>query len=303
MTCSAAGDWSRREVLAVLGAGVATVVLGACGDDGTSPPDDGEQAEPLRTQLSYGDAPSQSVDLAIPGGVAERMPVVVLVHGGSWGLDRVDRSVMEPLVPSLLERGWAVANVGYRGVEEAGGGFPGTFDDAAAATDALVGASLDRPLDLARVATVGHSAGGHLALWLASRHPLPPDAPGAGPPFEPVGAVSLAGVADLRPAGSEGVLVDAVSELLGGPPDQVPERYAVASPAELVPIGVPVALVHGSDDDVVPLANAESYVAAAEAAGDPVELVVIEGSGHNDALDPTHPAWDAALTRLGQLLG
>jgi acetyl esterase/lipase len=296
-------SWSRREVLAALGAGVAAVVLGGCGDDGTSPPDADEPVEPLRTQLSYGDAPGQSVDLTIPGGVAERMPVVVLVHGGSWGRDRVDRSAMEPLVPSLLERGWAVANVGYRGVEDAGGGFPGTFEDVAAAMDALVGSSLDRPIDLARVATVGHSAGGHLALWLVSRHRLPADAPGAGPPFGPVGAVALAGVADLRLAATEGVLVDAVAGLLGGPPDQVPDRYAVASPAELVPIGVPVAMVHGTDDDVVPLANAQAYVAAAEAAGDPVELVVIEGSGHNDGLDPGHPAWDAALTRLERLLG
>jgi alpha-beta hydrolase superfamily lysophospholipase len=115
--------------------------------------------------------------------------------------------------------------------------------------------------------------------------------------------VSLAGVADLRVAAGEGVLVDAVVALLGGRPDEVPDRYAVASPAALVPIGLPVSLVHGTADDVVPLANAEAYVAAAEAAGDPAELVAVDGAGHDAVIDPDHPAWDAALGRLEQLLG
>ena len=156
---------------------------------------------------------------------------------------------MTPLARDLAARGIAAWNIEYRRVGQEGGGWPGTLEDVAAAADAVVGLE---GVDASRVATVGHSAGGHLALWLAARHRLPEGAPGAGPRLRPLGAVSQAGVSDLVAGARAGLGGGACQALLGGEPDDVPERYAVASPAALLPLGVPQLLVHGARDDLVP---------------------------------------------------
>jgi acetyl esterase/lipase len=245
-------------------------------------------------EVRYGDDPSQRLELTRPAGVPSP-PVALLIHGGFWRAQH-GLEIMRRLVPSLVADGWAVANVEYRRVGD-GGGWPTTLADAAAATDALA----DQPgLDLDRVVSIGHSAGGHLATWLAARPRLPAGAPGASPRVILRGAVSQAGVVDLVGSATANLGAGAAQDLLGGAPSAVPDRYAVASPLARLPLGVPVALVHGVDDDIVPVDQSRRYAIAAQAAGDDVALHEVPGD-HFVVIDPNHPAWTvcrAALRRL-----
>jgi acetyl esterase/lipase len=248
-------------------------------------------------RIEYGDEPSQHLELYRPEG-AGPWAVVVLVHGGFWRIAH-GLELMRPMVGGLVERGLAVANIEYRRVGEPGGGWPGTLDDVAAAIDALDG----RPgLDTSRVVTAGHSAGGHLAVWAAARHVLSEGVPGADPLVDPIAAVSMAGVVDLLGAAAEHLGGDAAQELLGGEPSEVGTRYQIASPMELVPIGVPVVLVHGTTDDRVPVAQSEDYEEVASAAGDAVELITVEGADHFSVLDPTSELWQRALAAIERLI-
>ncbi|MFA9429516.1 alpha/beta hydrolase family protein [Egicoccus sp. AB-alg2] len=259
----------------------------------------------MRTER-YGPATDQVADLWLPDGDLPETgwPVVVLVHGGFWRHQYV-RDLTEPLARDLARRGFAVWNVEYRRVpppdrvipDEDRGGWPNTLLDVAAAVDAL--ADLDAPLDLTRVAVVGHSAGGHLALWLAGRSRLPAGAVGAAPRLVPTVAVGLAPVADLRRGERDGMGSGAMADLLGGASSDVPERWDLADPVQLVGHGVPVLLVHGEDDDSVPLAQSEAYAAAVTAVGDEVELLV-DTCEHMAVIDPDEPLWQRAAAWLEQ---
>ena len=253
---------------------------------------------PPARQIAYGDHPDQVGNLHLPADGEGPWPVVVLIHGGFWRWGW-DRTLMTPLARDLASRGLAAWNVEYRRVGQEGGGWPGTFEDAAAALDAV--AELEA-VDSTRVVTVGHSAGGHLALWLAGRHRIAAGAPGAAPRVRPCAAVSLAGVADLVRGAAVGLGDGACAALLGGSPGERPERYAVASPAALLPLGVLQVLVHGTEDDVVPPAQSRDYADAAAAAGDDVELVEVAGADHFDVVEPEHSAWAAVANRLPRLL-
>lgn len=219
-------------------------------------------------------------------------PVVVLVHGGFWRAP-YRRDLMSGLAHDLAGRGWAAFNIDYCRVGDAGGGWPGTLADVAAAVDHLAGLAGPAELDLARVLAVGHSAGGQLALWLAGRPGLPASAPGAAPAVRVSAAVSQAGVCDLVSGADLGR--GAARELLGGAPEQLPERYLLASPQARLPLGVPGLLVHGDADDRVPVTQSRGYAAAAAEHGERVELVELAGVGHFEHLDPGHPAWQAVL--------
>lgn len=197
---------------------------------------------------------------------------------------------MTELCLDLANRGLAAWNVEYRRVGS-GGGWPETFEDVAAGVDALAG--LDAPLDLERVAAVGHSAGGHLALWAASRPTLPDGVPGAQPRVRVRAAVSQAGVLDLRLAAQLVPSAEPTQALLGDPADHE-DRYELASPRERVPLGIPQLVLHGDRDDTVSIRIATSYAAAARAAGDACELVVLNGTGHFEHLDAGSPAWQVA---------
>jgi acetyl esterase/lipase len=207
---------------------------------------------------------------------------------------------MTPLAHALVTRGLAVWNVDYRGTGADGGGWPATLLDVAAAIDHLTAVS---EVDPGRVATVGHSAGGHLALWLAARHRLPLDAVGALPRVRPGAAVAQAGVLDLVDGARAGLGRGAVQALLGGDPTDQPGRYAVSSPRALVPLGVPQLLVHGEDDDDVPTTQTREYAIAATTAGDDVDAVVLPATDHFQVIDPLHEAWrlvaDWVTARLG----
>ena len=243
-------------------------------------------------EYRYGPASAQVCELHLPGGPPRA--VAVLVHGGFWRA-RYDRTQEHAVAADLVARGWAVWNVDYRGVGEgpsAGGGWPGTFQDVAAAVDLLADVGEQLPLD--KVAVAGHSAGGQLALWIAGRHRLRPGAPGAAPRVRPVAAVAQAGVVDLVTAARDGVGNGAVVDVLGGTPDARPVRYALTSPMALVPLGVPVLLVTGDADDTVPSSLSASWAAAARAAGDDVTLHVEPGEGHMGHVDPASRVWAVA---------
>ncbi len=212
---------------------------------------------------------------------------MVVIHGGYWKA-RYDRSLMTGLCEDLVDHGVAAWNLEYRRVGN-GGGWPETFDDVAAGVDLLF--DLEAPLDLDRIAAVGHSAGGHLALWAAARATLSSPAPGAGPRVLPRAVVSQAGVADLRLAAITSPSDEPTCALLGGSPATHPERYAVASPRERVPLGVEQLVLHGEDDETVSRKISESYVAAAVAVGDPCELRVLPCTEHFEHIDPSTDAW------------
>ena len=213
-----------------------------------------------------------------------RRPAVVLVHGGYWR-DAYDLTLEDRVAHDLAARGYVVWNVDYR---PSSAGWPATLEDAAAAYDHVV--TSDR-VDPERITVVGHSAGGHLALWLAARHLLPGGAPGSDPRGpRPAAVVAQAPIAALAEAARArlGDGGDAVQALVGGEPDEVPDRYAVADPVQLLPTGVRTTCVHAADDSVVPLWQSESLGAAAD--------LVVVGRGHFEHLDPASEAC-AAMRR------
>ncbi len=260
------------------------------------------------SRLAYGPEPLQFGDLYIPNEPGPH-PIVILIHGGYWRA-RYGLDLMNSLAEDLAKRGFAAWNIEYRrvgnpGVGNPGGGWPGTFLDVALATDYLRKLAPFYTLDLQRVVPIGHSAGGHLAFWLAARPRIPffaQHSPLAGSqlpgeneetatPLALAGAISLAGVVDLEMAWQLHLSNDAVVELLGGTIANVPERYAVASPAAMLPLGVPQVLIHGTSDDSVPLEVSQAYAKAARSVNDPIIYLELEGVDHFDVIDPHSNAW------------
>jgi acetyl esterase/lipase len=246
-------------------------------------------------RIPYGDGQAQFGELWRPAG-SPRSGVVVVVHGGFWRA-RYDLSLGRPLAADLVRRGWTVWNLEYRRVG-AGGGWPATFADVAAGIDRLA----DLDLDVSSVLTVGHSAGGQLAVWAAARPLLAEGAPGAGPRVRVSAAVSQAGVLAMAAAAREGVGSGAVVDLLGGLPDEVPDRYAVTDPVALLPLPVPVLCVHSRADDSVPFSLSERYVAAASRAGGHAELREVAGE-HMAVIDPADASWQVVADALPALAG
>jgi acetyl esterase/lipase len=242
---------------------------------------------PERRVHRYGDDRSQLGELFLPAR-ADGLPVAVLLHGGFWR-DAYDRSLMDGLCDDLARSGWAAWNLEYRRVG-GGGGWPETFLDVAAGIDELL-VLAGRELDLGVVVTIGHSAGGHLALWAAARPGLPREVPGAQPRVRVSQAVAQAGAVDLVEAARLRLGRGAAEELLRVSPGEAPERYALASPAARLPLGVPQLVVHGGRDEIVPAAMSRAYARDATAAGDRVDLVVHDELGHFEHLDPRSPAW------------
>lgn len=240
--------------------------------------------------------------LPAPSGEPNAAPVVVLIHGGFWR-DGFFLDLMDPLIPPLLERGYAVWNIEYRRVG-AGGGYPATFEDVAAAVDqlAVLPAATAASVDLARVAVVGHSAGGHLAAWSGARPSLPADAVGADPQVSPSLVVSQAGVLDLVGCAQQGVGGSACVDLVGVRPadgsGRSPGRYAVTSPTEMVPFDAVVVAVHGELDRIVPTSQSVTFVDRATSSGMDATYVPIAEADHFSNLDPGHAAWTAVLDAL-----
>jgi acetyl esterase/lipase len=232
----------------------------------------------------YGDKRSQFGELFLPPG-DRPFPVAVVIHGGFWKA-QYSRRLMHPLCRDLAGRGWAAWNLEYRRLGRlSGGGWPTTFDDLDAGIDHL--RVLQAPLDLTRVVTIGHSAGGHLAALAATR---------PGPSVRVTGVVAQAGVLDLERAWEWRLSDGVVRRLMGGTPEQRPDRYAAASPAARLPLGVPALLTHGGRDDIVPAAMSEEFH---RRAGEGCELVMEPEAGHFEHIDPGSGLWRAVVGWLG----
>jgi acetyl esterase/lipase len=226
------------------------------------------------TTHRYGEHRDQFCELSGAGG-----PTALLIHGGFWRA-KYACDLMRPMSADLNARGWTTWNVEYRRVGS-GGGYPATFQDVAAACRAA------GELGLEPLVAIGHSAGGHLALWLASEHLVS-------------AAISLAGVSCLADAVVDHLGDGAAVELMRSTPDESPGAYAHADPLQRLPTGVPTILVHGEHDETVPISQSRTYADAARAAGDDCELLEFPG-GHFDVIEPSSRVWPTIAARLESL--
>ncbi|MGW5633761.1 alpha/beta hydrolase [Streptomyces sp. NPDC003832] len=258
---------------------------------------------------AYGDHPDQVIDFYAPrvqAAPGTPVPVVAVLHGGAWR-SPYDRRHITPFAGFLAGRGFAVAVVEYRrgaeGAADRAGRWPDTLDDVAAALDALpalVAGALPQA-DPGRTVVTGHSAGGHLALWAAARHLLPPDAPWRTDGPAPLrGVVALAPIADFAVADKLDVCGGAARQFLGGD-EHFAERRPYADPALLLPTGIATTLVQGRTDVDVPQAVAEAYADAAARAGEVVGLTLLEDVGHFPLIDPAADACAVVAEEIAQL--
>ena len=242
--------------------------------------------------VHYGAAPSQVAELFLPKGKGPH-PVIVLLHGGCFLAEYQGLAQTSAIAADLAGRGYAVWNLDYRKLGEPGAGYPGTFQDVAAAVDRLRTEAPKYDLDLHRVIAVGHSAGGHLALWAAARGRLPADSPlRTADPLPIRTVVSLAGIGDLKGQGKVFAIPcgdDTLERLIDISRRKAP--YADTSPAELLPSGTRVVMVHGAYDPVLPPYTGRAYVQLARRAGDPAQVITIPDAGHFDVVIPTTAAW------------
>ncbi|HYJ30548.1 MAG TPA: alpha/beta hydrolase [Allosphingosinicella sp.] len=265
--------------------------------------------------LSYGADGMQVADLWLPEGPGPH-PTVLMVHGGCWQTEIADRRIMAWTSEDLRRRGIAVWNIDYRGVDRAGGGYPGTFSDAAAAADALRDQAPRHKLDISRLVAIGHSAGGHLALWLAARPAvnararsllIPRGSPLIGTnPIAIRTVISLGGLPDLEvaatPPGS-GCGTEIIERLVGPPTLSSRNVFADTSVPRLAPLGVPQVLINGLQDRIIPTSYAEAYARRMRAAGDDVRVRMIDHTGHVELISPGTAAWTAAVEEIERALG
>lgn len=255
--------------------------------------------------VHYGADPLQVADIWVPAGRG-RHPTVLMVHGGCWQTAIADRTIMNWVAEDLRRRGIAVWNIDYRGVDRPGGGYPGTFRDASAAADALRANAARYHLDLTHLVAVGHSAGGHLALWLAGRPRLPSGSPlRSARPLAIHAVVSLGGLPDLEEAArsENGCGNEVIGRLTaGGLAAPRSNPFADTSVPRLAPLGVPQVLINGRQDRIIPAAYAESYAAPMRAAGDDVRVRMIDRTGHVELVAPESAAWGAAVEEIERAL-
>ncbi len=258
-------------------------------------------------RLTYGPEPEQFGELRLPAG-SGRVPVVVVIHGGCWVAEMATLQNSRALADALRREGLATWNIEYRRLGSPGGGWPGTFRDVGTAVDYVRTLARQYPrLDTTRVVVVGHSAGAHLALWAAARAKLPAGSairtPGA--PLRPCGAVALDGPPDLAPfVGLDAEVCGApvITQLLGGAPDAVPERWHDASPAALLPFGVPTRLVAGTPNGMMVAEACRAWEQQARAGGDTdARYVPVPGAGHFEVIAPTGAAYAAVLASVREL--
>lgn len=253
-------------------------------------------------RMRYGNDPNHFAEIRFPNGKGP-FPLLFVVHGGFWQ-SVYNLSHIGHLCAALTSKGIITCNIEYRRIGNPGGGWPGTFQDISLATHKIVQTTSSDPrFDHARTAILGHSAGGHLALWLAGCHRISKGSPIHIDEKQAVTkAISLAGVSDLRLAWKQKLGHGIVTRLMRGTPNEYPEKYDAGSPIELLPTGAIQALVHGSNDDIVPISQSEAYVEKAERLGDWPTFVKLNGTGHFELIDPESDAWPAVVKTVLSLL-
>lgn len=300
-------DVRRRTLLSPGLIGVATaVILGALSASCSSGPKE-EAVE--RHKYRYGEDASQWGELFLPESTAIR-GVVVVIHGGYWR-SQYGAELGEPLARDLALHGMAAWNLEYRRAGN-GGGWPHTFEDVLAGIDKLRDIAGIHHLDLGKVVALGHSAGGHLAVWAAGRDKLgqlgAPDADrqllrkNGTAAVHLTGVVSQSGLLNLADAEKLNLSNGAVSNLMGGSSGKYPKRHKYADPMSAVPLRIPVYAVHGTDDDTVPPSQSEAYAGMAKSAGGPVQLLKVPGD-HFSLIDPKTPAYRKCRELVQGLLG
>ena len=262
-------------------------------------------SSPADHRIQYGKDPFQFGDLRLPK-TSGRHPVAVVIHGGCWKSRFADLQNTAALSSALTNSGLATWNIEYRRIDNPGGAWPGTFEDVANAVDYLSVLAKDYPLDLKRVIVIGHSAGGHLATWVAARPRLSQQSPlFSKEPLPVKGVVNLAGPADLEsflPLQNSVCGDTVITKLIGGSPSEMPQRYKEASPVNLLPIGIKQILIIGAQDKAVPPESGKKYEEDAKKKGDDVRLIVIENASHFEVIAPGSVAWpkveESALSLL-----
>jgi pimeloyl-ACP methyl ester carboxylesterase len=262
-------------------------------------------SKPADVHSAYGTDPNQFGELRLPVGSGPH-PVAVVIHGGCWLSTYADLRNSDAMADALRAEGIATWNIEYRCVDQFGGGWPGTFLDAGMATDHLRQLAEAHALDLSRVLTIGHSAGGHLALWVASRRTLDADGPLWTPdPLSLLGTIVLGGPGDLKRFTANADIEcqqGIVSRLLGGLPDEVPDRYHQGSPVERLPLGIRQVFISSEYDWVVFPALGEEYTAKARAVGDEAEHIIVKNAGHHELMAPGSVTWPTIREAVREML-
>lgn len=256
---------------------------------------------PYDQRIAYGDDSLQFGELRLPKGRGP-FPVAIVIHGGCWRAE-YDHRHATPLAAALTARGIATWTIAYRRIGDPGGGWPGTFEDVARAVDHVRAMAREFHLDPSRVVAIGHSAGGQLALWAAARRALPAGAPGASAEALPLrGVIGLAAIGDLREyANGTSWCMKSAPLLMGGTADSLPDRYAMADPTALLPLHVPVRLIHGTLDKIVPIEQSRTFTERAQAKGDDVQLVELKDAAHFDVVAPEGKAFEVIAHAVKEL--
>jgi acetyl esterase/lipase len=288
-----------------------TFILFACSCMAQSPSDlTAKQFQALPTKaaderIPYGKEVDQFGELRVPAGPGPH-PVVILIHGGCWRADFSNLHEMGPIGDALKAKGVATWNIEYRRLGQSGAGWPGTYLDVGKGIDHLRSIAASRKLDLKRVIVIGHSGGGHLAIWAAARGHVP-----SGSAIYVTDPLPLRGVIDLAgPADMAAVLPfqmrcggrPVVEEMLGGTPTEVPQRYSDTSAISKLPLGVAQTLVWGRRDENAPISMGESYVEAARRSNEKVNLITFADLGHFEIATTIGPSWPVVEKEIRRML-
>jgi len=252
--------------------------------------------------VPYGDEELQIGELRTPLS-QDTFPLVIFIHGGCW-LSDYNLDHVSAVCADLVEAGYAVWTPEYRRVGDEGGGYPNTFKDIQASVNYARTLADIYPLDLENVVVIGHSAGGHLALWLATQQKITKNSRLYNPnPLPLKGVISLAGITDLAAYDKVGNdCSTAVVKLMDGTAMAKKDSYYKGSPINLLPTNIPMRLVHGDQDNIVPISQSEAFAAKAKASRDDVEILTIKGGGHFDMVSPHSAAWQVIKEELAELV-
>ena len=253
-----------------------------------------------KIKIQYGEDSLQFGNLILPSASSES-PVVMIIHGGCWS-NNYDHTLMDTMALDLAQRGYVTWNIEYRRVEDEGGGWPGTFIDVAEAFKKLTKIAKDYPMDLNNIIVTGHSSGGHLALMLGAQSKIKSNSQIKVNKLPKIkGIISLAGITDLSTFLTPDWCGSNILKLVGGTPDQYPDRYKEGSPITYLPLAIPHKLINGIEDKRLTVDHVTPYYIRAKEVGDPMELLTVPKAGHFEVITPGSVAWETIVGALDEL--